>query len=219
MTTESGHGAPDAAMGLDAALADEVKQTARELIAGGYMTADEVAQAVVEIHSEPDDQPPIAQAQAQRIVAPLWAERLAQQAEWPERTDFDALKDAFGALERRNIVARDNFSCCTRCGHGEIHDETGPDSVGYVFFHQQATDRAVCEGRLWLYFGTCSVQQDAGEDADGPDVAVGRAVVEEIARVGLPVEWNGEGGKAILVAPIEWRKRLPVGADDEDEDG
>jgi hypothetical protein len=233
----------DSEVTLDAELAEEARQVAREVIASGYLTADQAAQILAGHYSERSGRPLIVQAQTERIIAPLWAERLTEQAEWPERTDADALEAAFAALERRNIVARDNFACCASCGHSEIRAEAGPDSVGYVFFHHQSTQQAVAEGRLWLYFGTCGEREDRAESggekshessiegddagpgvgagaaadaavpAEDPEVAIGAAIVEEIARVGLPVEWNGESSKAILVSPIDWRKRLPVAAD------
>lgn len=129
---------------LDPELVEEAAQTARDLIGGGYLTADEVAEALAEIYEESEGPSPLDQARAQRIVAPLWAARLAEQAAWPERTDVDALEAVFAALERRAIVARDNFACCAKCGHGEIRAEAGPDSAGYVFFHQQTTTDPDC---------------------------------------------------------------------------
>lgn len=110
-----------------------------------------------------------------------------------------AAEAAFDELEDAGIVARENFACCARCGHGEIRAEMDEDSRGYVFFHQQRTEAAVRDGLLYLYFG-------AGKSHDAVHVA--QEVVGRLRDEGLPVEWNGDADAAILVEPILWRKRI-----------
>jgi hypothetical protein len=38
--------------------------------------------------------------------------------------------------------------------------------------------------------------------------SVGRAAVAALEQSGLSVEWDGDPGQAITVAPLNWRKRL-----------
>lgn len=192
---------------------------ARILVAGGYLDPAEIAEALVDEFSEPesesepesdsnsdsesgsdsDEGAGLEYPRAVRITETVWRERFAEQAGWPETTESDAIEEAFEELEDRHIVARADFTCCANCGHGEIHDELDEDSIGYVFFHNQSTDRAVAEGQLYLYYGACE-QERAAE--------VGGLIVAELMAAGLPVEWSGDPGKAIVVGPIEWRRRI-----------
>jgi len=187
----------------------EAAARARILVAGGYLDPAEIAEALVDEFSEPEsesDQEPESDEGAEfeypravRITETIWRERFAEQADWPEITESDAIEEAFEELEDRHIVARADFTCCANCGHGEIQDELDEDSIGYVFFHNQSTDRAVADGQLYLYYGACE-QQRAAE--------VGGLIVAELIAAGLPVKWSGDPGKAIVVGPIEWRRRI-----------
>ena len=46
---------------------------------------------------------------------------------------------AFKELNRQGVVAREAFSCCSRCGSWSIYDEADDsrDWYGYVFFSEQ----------------------------------------------------------------------------------
>ena len=184
----------------------EATENARLLIECGYLDADSVAQAVVDMQEDPDaesdegdDQEGLAYERARELVEGLWQERLAAQAAWPARTDPDALEAAFEALDEHGIVAREDFACCARCGHAEIRAEMDESSRGYVFFHQQRTEAAVLSGELYLNFG-------AREPHRAEDVAL--EVAERLRAEGLTVEWNGDANTAVLVRPIVWLKRI-----------
>ncbi len=193
----------DSEIELDAEMSAEATEKAHSLIAGGYLTPYRAAQALVDTFSESGGHLRLVHNQAMRIVLAAWRARTAEQLTWPERTDPDRLHEAFGTLERHGIVARADFTCCGRCGHAEMADEVGPESLGYVFFHRQSTDAVVAQGRLWLQYGACSPQRDQ-------DVVIGRRIVGALTEAGLPVEWNGDGGSAVIVGPITWQKRLPA---------
>src|SRR5262249_37300119 len=124
---------------------------------------------------------------------------------WPARTDPDAVTEAFAALEKQGILTRENFSCCTRCGHAEIGAEFAADTVGYVFYHWQSLEAAVLHGGLTLHFG--AVDQNPEAEAG---LAVGRRVVDTLTAAGLPVEWDGSPLRAVKVSPVVWRRRLPA---------
>ncbi|MFJ9771644.1 DUF6891 domain-containing protein [Kitasatospora sp. NPDC101157] len=205
----------DTALSPDVLL--EAQERARELIRCGFQEPDEIAESLVEVL---DDQG-LTQEEAERIVAPLWAERLAEQADWPETTDVDRLVDAFDLLEDQGIVAAMDFTCCAGCGYAEIGGEADEDSRGFVFFHQQDTEAAAAGRGLMLRYGTFRTAEEpsggpgeesddeAEEDAGRRTAEVGRAVVAALEAVGLPVEWNGSPRTAIRVAPLEWLNRLP----------
>ncbi|MFF3112094.1 DUF6891 domain-containing protein [Kitasatospora sp. NPDC057904] len=195
---------------LDPEVLSEARDRARELIRCGFQEPDEIAGSLAELL---DDQG-LTEEEAELIVAPLWEERLAEQAGWPEVTDVDRLGAAFDALEGEGVVAAMDFTCCASCGYAEIGDEADENSRGFVFFHQQDTERAAAGQGLMLRYGGFRA-------ADGPDgegsadaaalrtVGIGREVVAALTAEGLSVEWDGSPDRAILVAPLEWLNRLP----------
>ncbi|WP_327676476.1 DUF6891 domain-containing protein [Kitasatospora sp. NBC_00458] len=183
----------------------DAEERARELIRCGFQEPDEIAESLVE---DLDDQGLTAE-EAERIVAPLWRERLEEQASWPETTDVDRLEAAFDALEEQGIVAAMDFTCCASCGYAEIGGEADEDSRGFVFFHQQDTERAVSGGSLMLRYGGFQVDGESTEAAVRRTVGIGRAVAAALGAAGLPAEWDGSPERAIAVTPITWLNRLP----------
>ncbi|MFF8768870.1 DUF6891 domain-containing protein [Kitasatospora sp. NPDC015120] len=190
---------------LAAEVLRDAEERARELIRCGFQEPDEIAESLVE---DLDDQG-LTVEEAERIVAPLWRERLQEQAAWPETTDVDRLGAAFDALEDRGIVAAMDFTCCANCGYAEIGGEAAPDSRGFVFFHQQDTERAAEGGALMLRYGGFQVADEPTEAAVRRTAEVGREVAAALAAAGLPVEWDGSPEAAIAVTPITWLNRLP----------
>ena len=106
-------------------------------------------------------------------------------------SDGDRLTRAFAELNARAIVAREDFSCCRRCGLGEIrsedHDGEG-EARGYVFYHRQDT------GRRPLYLA-----YDTPDGSDASMTALGDEVVAVLAEHGLTVEWDRDPGVRIAV--------------------
>ncbi|AUY52030.1 hypothetical protein [Streptomyces sp. CB01881] len=183
----------------------EAEERARELIRCGFQEQDEIAESLVE---EFEDQG-LEEEDAEEIVAPLWRERLAEQASWPETTDVDRLEEAFDALEEQGIVAAMDFTCCASCGYDEIGGEAEEDSRGFVFFHQQDTEGAAAGRGLMLRYGGFRAEGESKESAERRTVEIGREVVSALEAAGLPVEWDGSPGKAIAVTPLTWLNRLP----------
>ncbi|MDH6704351.1 hypothetical protein P3T27_001052 [Kitasatospora sp. MAA19] len=183
----------------------EARERARELIRCGFQDPDEIAESLVEVL---DDQG-LTQEEAERIVAPLWAERLAEQASWPATTDVDRLAAAFDALEEEGVVAAMDFTCCAGCGYAEIGGEADEGSHGFVFFHQQDTEAAADGRGLMLRYGGFHTGEEAAEVSERRTAEVGRAVVAALEAAGLPVEWDGSPHTAIRVTPLEWLNRLP----------
>ncbi|MFF7456241.1 DUF6891 domain-containing protein [Kitasatospora sp. NPDC008115] len=190
---------------LAAEVLRDAEERALELIRCGFQEPDEIAESLVD---DLDDQG-LTVEEAERIVAPLWRERLREQAAWPETTDVDRLEAAFDALEELGIVAAMDFTCCANCGYAEIGGEAEEDSRGFVFFHQQDTERAADGGALMLRYGGFQVDGEPTEAAVRRTAEVGREVAAALTAAGLPVEWDGSPETAIAVTPITWLNRLP----------
>lgn len=127
-----------------------------------------------------------------------------EQATWPSETDCDRLDAVFAELDDRGLVARQNFSCCQNCGHGEMLAEMEEQASthpvrGYVFYHMQDTERAADGDGLYLAYG---------DESEEPDrhAQIGREISEALINAGFTPRWNGTAAQRIFV-PIEWRKR------------
>jgi hypothetical protein len=144
-------------------------------------------------------------AEIERIVAECLAAHLQEQSHWQVPTDCDRLNNAFASLNRLGIVARQNFSCCTNCGHSDIWEEIEQEEAtnpvdGYVFYHLQCTERAIKSRQLFLAYGST-------EDDDEVLKRVGNTIVRELKMTGLDAQWDGRTSSAIVIEGLEWRRR------------
>jgi hypothetical protein len=182
---------------------DDLIAEVRDLIAregtAGFSSDDEIKEQVSGMLSEEGDPDGGLLDRIDDLIEKAVSTRRGEQAGWTKLTDCDRLDAAFAELEASGIVCRQNWTCCQTCGLAEIGEEIKSGSRGYVFFHQQDTDRVVEDGCLYLAYGACSdVREEQLE------------VAEEIARIirenGLTVEWDGSLEKRIMVR-LEWKKR------------
>lgn len=196
-------GAEAAADAVPADVVDAVVSGVR----GGFRTRDEVLEAAHDRAAEVGFDRAVVTA----FVDRAWRERLAEQDAWPATTDSDRLDAAFAELDRTGVVARMDFTCCQTCGVAEIDDEVGAgqDPAGYVFFHQQDSERLDGEdATLLLSFG---VFRAADADAyEAAALAVGHRVRAALERAGLTVDWPGTTSRRIAVTGLDWRRRLPA---------
>ncbi|NMO14264.1 hypothetical protein HPC49_17660 [Pyxidicoccus fallax] len=173
----------------------------RREIAIALDSPEEIVESAVIIYEvEPDEVEPL-------VNAALSAHRTAC-ANWPEVTDCDRLDRAFAALDKSGVLARQNFTCCNNCGHTQLSDrmydelERGRTLDGYVFYHQQDTDRAVAGGGLHLSYHSLTPLPDAV-------IAIGRRVVEALRAQGLVVTWDENPYNAIELPSFDWKRRGP----------
>lgn len=187
------------------ALRDAEAQARRDVRAG-YLTLDEVREQAVEAYGEEVEARALTPMVAWAVDAEARAIR-EEQRRWPAVTDHDRLQAAFATLEAdRGIVARENFTCCNTCGHGEIGDEiaqveqAGLPVRGYAFFHAQDTEAAVEGHGLFLSFG-------AVDGTPEGDAMVARDVVATLEGSGLAPEWDGDIGRRVFL-PLDWKRRI-----------
>ncbi|GAP45285.1 DUF6891 domain-containing protein [Streptomyces azureus] len=196
-------GLPEEAPALAPEAAARAEGHVRDMLQDGYLGIDAMIRETVYLMGGREGASPVSQAQAREIVERLWLDRLGEQQTWAEPTDPDRLEQAFATLEDDGIVAREDFTCCRGCGMSEIGAEADgkPGVRGFVFFHHQCTRGAAQGHGLSLYYGGFDGSEETTK-------AVGHEVVAALAAAGLSARWDGDPGKAIDVAPLEWRKRL-----------
>jgi hypothetical protein len=118
------------------------------------------------------------------------------------------LNEAFKALRKHGLIARQNYLCCGTCAGYKIACDAenlvdkGKAVAGAVFYHKQAGDR-LREGKgFYVNFGTLDTQKH-GTIGTMTDEEIGRLVVREFEAARLKVTWNGNTNQAILVEPGE----------------
>jgi hypothetical protein len=185
------------------AVPDDVRAYITHAVREGYRDEDEIIEDASE-YAESEHGKPM-RVLVKRLTREALAAQRAEQAYWKVPTDCDKLDSAFDAMQKRGVVARQNFSCCSNCGHGEMWGEMesmGPNArvEGYAFYHVQDTGSAVDGGSLFVKYG-------ANRDGDEAITAVGRIIAEELRKAGLKVRWNGSPSSAVEVIDIDWKKR------------
>jgi hypothetical protein len=184
-------------------LPDEVREKAGERVRTrlrcGYDDRGTLTE-IAEDYLVRDDDRPVSRAQAARLVDRLWVERVVEQTGWEGVTDSERLSRAFEALDASGIKARENFGRCAGCGLAEMGAERA-GARGFVFFHDQVTERAAEEHGLALRYG-------GFDGSDETATTVGHEVLAALRGAGLSADWDGDPDRAIDVKPLIWHKRL-----------
>ena len=187
----------------EAAAGKEVEAFIREKVVEGFFDRDTIVQYAVEIAEDENASTSLVERIPQMVDEALESHS-RDQARWPSVTDCDRLDRAFQELEQRGIVARQNFACCQTCGNSEIGEpiaearKKGPVK-GYVYYHEQDTERAGSGQELYLASGSVGGTE---EDA----LAVANTIVEKLENQGLTVRWEGKLDKRIIVE-LDWKRR------------
>ena len=187
-------------------------------VRSGFRTRNEIIESVAEYA----DEAVLDQMDVIAAVDAMIEEHRLEASTWPAETDNDRLDRAFAQLDASGVIARQDFACCQSCGQAEIWDEVDEPAAwrGYVFFHQQDTERAVEGDGLYLGFGTSKhgiktsilgLLRPRARPASpsGADEAIGREIVAALAASGLRARWDGSVATRILVEPFHWRRRSP----------
>lgn len=161
---------------------------------------EEVEERLEDLLGAPPDRSLVGEMRA--LARTALEERRAAEAQWSEPTTNDRLSEAFADLEDRGIVALEDAGYTLADGWEDARaaaDEF-PEARGAVFFHGQDVERGVRGEGLHLAFGAFS-------GGDAAAVAVGREVVEVLARHGLHPAWTGSAAARIELPPFPWQKR------------
>lgn len=179
-------------------LRDDLVEFVNLHVALGDETYDEIVESAVNYMDGEADAAEI-EALASSLTAFALSKHMAAQTMWPSTTDCDRLAAAFAELNDADIVARENFACCHKCGLAEIGGEVrDPAAVrGYAFYHQQDAENAVELGSFHIAYGVFGRP---------PTAAIGIEVAEVLRRHGLDVYWDGSISQRIMVR-LNWQRR------------
>ena len=179
----------------------------KTLTNGGYLTAEEIAETI-ESDDDPKENPHV-----EDLLPRIRARMEARHDELRRRgtSAYARLRRAFDELEGRKVIVRENYWCCNTCGFDgiahEMAEEENQDTRGFVFFHQQDTDRVVESNVLLLRFGGFDEAREGWTTSD--TTKMGHEIVDVLQKNELEVSWNGAADEAISVA-MEWDKPPPL---------
>lgn len=210
-------------------LSDEIVEDAQHLlalqIATGFYTREWIIENAVEYYSEEADEHELKKAIPKLFDAAM-AERRQEMLSWPEATDCERLDAAFDELNAAGIMARHSWWCCGNCGQDAMIDEfervaneghlanpRAESPRGYVFYHQQDTERVAEaaisddgegaeESMLLLSYGSTR----DGDDEEKASVAIGKEVARILNKHGLKTHWDGTIEHRIGVH-MDWKRR------------
>lgn len=176
----------------------EFQKEIKRLLRSGFYTLEDAQNTACEIieFTGPD-------IQASILAQKAYSEIHFEQEQWNGPTDCDRLLQALEDLRAQGVVCCENFSCCGTCGSSEIWEfieisqNLGKNVSGYVFYHQQDTDRAV-EGE-GLYFNYGAV--------DGPSENTAHQLMKALQKSGLSPSWNGSSSTRVFV-PLNWKRKM-----------
>ncbi len=201
----------DASFGLDEETEEQLRELAWGIVLRGVIDPDEFVDAAT-------DDELLDEETATAVFASVVEVRRRQQASFGELAPT-SLSDAFAELERRGVVARQNFSCCGNCASGEIWDErpAGRPSRGYVYFHSQDTDSLLDSNETYIGYGAFpdafisesewKALDHAGRSARYEKevlALMNETVIPVLEDHGIDVVWNRSLGTRILLRNVEY---------------
>ncbi|MGC4001436.1 MAG: hypothetical protein QM767_29845 [Anaeromyxobacter sp.] len=189
----------------DEAIRTELRKRAVE----GYSTDDGIIRWALDVFSDLHGDLPGLEDRVRGLAEQVFDERRQEELDWPVPTDCDRLDRAFDKLEKKGVLARQDFACCQNCGHHEIgvEIEAAPGPVhGYTFFHQQDTESAAEGQGLFLAYGAVLPPGSPDEQWQSSCLDVGHEVAAALRAEGLQVQWDGSQDTRIRV-DLTWRRR------------
>jgi hypothetical protein len=198
--------------GIDPEDLDDIKSVAKTVLQRGGEDFDDLIEYLRDSYEVKEDGASGLTDLAEYVLQQL----ILEQSEWPddELDDMKKLTRAFRALERKGVVSRACFSCCSRCGNGEIRAEASSGDVGYCYFHEQDVDSCIQDRGLVLRHGVIGDNYTDMEKR----AANARVLVQTMEEVGLPVEWNQDPERVVELPGFKWRVRLHDGSEGSKEE-
>lgn len=203
-----------ASMGQNHSLEEDASRQIVAGLAAGFDSTDDIRRRVIDcIEGDyPDERGRVSET-VSRLLADEIARRADEMRNWPQITDCDRLDAAFEELNRRGIMARHNWTCCSTCGQAEMPDEfmrldgqfEGVPIVGYTFYDFQDVDAAVDGEDIYLNYG--STERAENEAAYTKQcLRIAEIISETLRRHGLTVTWDGTYARKIGVT-VKWQRR------------
>lgn len=187
---------------------EEAGQMIKILVWSGFYDRDEMIEIICDNFVEPGE---IEEARAEALIDEEITRKSAAEKSWEAETDCDRLDRAFERLNEAGIIALHNAGYTQSDGISDVSDvyhqleDNGKTAnvVGYCFYHEQDTERAVRGGGLMLAFGEINGEQEKA-------VEIGRKICEQLRKANLSFAWNETVRERVHLDKIVWHRRAPV---------
>ena len=128
---------------------------------------------------------------------------------------FEEIWDKFAELcDAKNILAKKNWTCCSSCGHGDMHkllaSEENKGYIAYLFFHDQDRDMIYdsCKedtGIAKVYLAWTYVWKD-DEIMDPKLKKLARKIQTIAKRIGCKIEYENPSTRLLLKVNLNYEK-------------
>ena len=184
-------------------LDDEVLTQIQFHVRSGFFNPAEVEEHVLDYFSNQPDRRSVQAAISQET------KRLkSEMKDWPTKTDWDRLYDAFFDIADEWIIAIHNAGYTQSDGYDEfrstlenlVHQQS---IIGYCFYTLQDVGSALDFGEMCLAFGPANPT-----DEETTGVEVGKKIVKILDHHGLKTEWNGKFNERIKLVDVTLCSRI-----------
>ena len=196
----------------------EAEQQIRSLIWSGFYTPDDVFEIISEDLNDPYALSADDRTWIEETTERLAEQKTAEEANWPETTDWERLDEAFDRLDDAGILALHNSGTSQSDGIDDANDIArqmageGFSFRGWTFYHEQDLQRALSENILMLSFGSLN-------ETEADPLTIAGEVVSVLKSAGFEVQWSGTPEDRISLQGFKWQKRgLGDVEDGDDED-
>jgi hypothetical protein len=197
---------------IDDELREEVHDVVRMLLTTGFVQTDQIRPTAASMLAGVADDATIAQLVDVSFSRASRA-HLESMKSWPAVTDCDRLDTAFDELDNLGIMVRHDWTCCSNCAVAALHQalENTPSNasnvpfIGYVYYHQQDSQRAADGGGLLLGYGTLQPTEDQ-TNYQRLSVQVARQACDVLKKHNLQINWDGTIERRLEVQ-LNWQRR------------
>ncbi|MCR8958182.1 hypothetical protein M0765_010725 [Variovorax sp. S2] len=192
---------------------EDTRARIHELVWCGFYPDADVEWLITDEYLDPDELTGEDRAWVKAEAARICAAKRADEARWPEQTEYDRLEAVFAQLRSEKIIALHRAGNTLSDGHDDVREqwraagrlESG--TRGCCFYHSQDLDSAVRTGRMHLAFSGGMIPEIEQREAN--TVAIGHRIVELLRAAGFEARWNGDVSQRIEADLGQWRKRGP----------
>lgn len=199
---------------VDDELRNEVHDVVRMLFTTGFVPTSDIKPTASSMLAGATDDATLAQLIGASFTQAALAHQQAMKS-WPAVTDCDRLDAGFDELNKLGIMARHDWTCCSNCAVAALHKahETTPSNAlgvpytGYVYYHQQDSQRAANGEGLLLGYGTFQPTENEA-DYQSLSLQVARQASDVLKKHDLQLNWDGTIERRLEVQ-LNWQRRHP----------
>ncbi|HEY1192791.1 DUF6891 domain-containing protein [Flavobacterium sp.] len=174
----------------------------------GFLSIDDIKENIMEEIEDNEFEDEISEAWAFEKIDEEYQKLLEESKNWESPTDTEKLINAFDDLCDQNIIALHNAGYTTSDGEYEVVEverdlrNSGVESDGYCFYHEQDLARAVMQDDPSLFIAF----QKVDNSDEATTIEVGNKVAKVLRNNGLEVKWDGSAKRKLEIPGFRWKQ-------------